>query len=259
MNTIKISFGLNNDSKNIFCQTIHENTTINSINKTAKFLKKYHDEWIDHTNKKRSLFNELNYFTNDQILLLRTKLSGLLINKKNTTLYNLAKKTVIDLMHNLNNEISSELSQSAYYYALDQSFDRSKQNNTDTNKIKTKKAKLIDKEKEEIFREILEDYNFSEELLFEAYNSLNDKNDKDALLMYCFEHQELSDDETKDNFQKDFINFNQISNKLIANKESLDEQYESVYECFLNHLECNFEDMLSLTSLGYILKYMILP
>ena len=260
-NTININFGLKNETTKLFGNRKNEKTTINSINKTAKFLKKCYDEWIAHTNKKRDIFNELNYFTIDQIVILRTKLAEIINRRKDLAL---TKKTVIDLVYNLNNEISFELLQSAFNYALDQGFNKLKETSSDDSKKndskKAKDAKLIDTETDKLFKEIIEDYDFRIELLAKAYNSLDldDKNDKDALIRYCLEHQESSDDEESfntDNNQAQFINFNQISRKFSTNKNNLDEQYESVYECFLDYLECNFEDMISLTNLGHMLKY----
>ena len=60
INTMKVNFGLSNNSQNIFAMRKYEKSTIKSINKTVKFLKDCHMEWLNHINDKYEEFNELN-------------------------------------------------------------------------------------------------------------------------------------------------------------------------------------------------------
>lgn len=60
--TMKINFGLRNENQNIIAERKYEETSINSINKTIKFLKQCHEEWLNHVNEKRDQFSCLNFF-----------------------------------------------------------------------------------------------------------------------------------------------------------------------------------------------------
>ena len=62
INTMKVNFGLSNNNQNIIAMKKFEKSAINSINKTVKFLKDCHCEWLNHMNEKYLEFIELNFF-----------------------------------------------------------------------------------------------------------------------------------------------------------------------------------------------------
>lgn len=77
-NTLKVNFGVKESNQNVIGVRSSEGSTINSINRTIKFLKKCHAEWLNHLNDKRDKFVEFNHFKTNQISMLRQKLAEFL-------------------------------------------------------------------------------------------------------------------------------------------------------------------------------------
>lgn len=109
--TIKINFGVKSQNQNIFAYRKKEKSTINSLNKTIRFLKKASDEWLEHINEKRDQFPTLNFFQIDQIVMLRKHLAYF-IHKNNLSNLKPDKnefKDIYDLLYGINREINNEL------------------------------------------------------------------------------------------------------------------------------------------------------
>lgn len=109
--TIRVNFGLN--CGNIFDRREKEVKTINSLNKTIKFLQSSYDEWLAHITQKRDQFPCLNFFQISQIVMLRTQMAKLISHENYSECGGL-----FDLLHNINKKTSVELLQEANSYVF---------------------------------------------------------------------------------------------------------------------------------------------
>ena len=109
--TIRVNFGLN--CGNIFDRREKEVKTINSLNKTIKFLQSSYDEWLAHITQKRDQFPCLNFFQISQIVMLRTQMAKLIRHEKHSEY-----RGIFDLLHNINKKTSVELLQEANSYVF---------------------------------------------------------------------------------------------------------------------------------------------
>ena len=101
-NTIKVNFGMTEDNENVIGVRSREVSTVNSIGRTIKFLKKCNDGWLAHLNKKRVDFVELNHFKTRQISKLREKLAHFILQDPEETRID---KELVDLLMSLNNQV----------------------------------------------------------------------------------------------------------------------------------------------------------
>ena len=276
-NTMKVNFGLSDPDKNqsIFAIRKYEIKTVDSINKTVKFLQNCHNEWLNHLNTKRDSYNELNYFRIDQIVFLRTELAlfakNNLFKDYDDDEFNMDEneynpKVLFDLLYNINRSLTVETLSLANKYA----FELQHKN------LKTKaleKESLLDEfEKSDLLKELMSDYGFSKNLVMQAKKALN-TDDKDKLLNYCFEKSLDDTEETNepkeevyvDRSDLNILNFDQLKLEVFGdscdpyeseNDDSLDSKFKKVWEKFKDYLDSNFEDFVSLNHLGLVLSYL---
>ena len=168
-------------------------------------------------NEKRDQFTELNHFRIDQIVMLRTKLAQLIKSDRSlfTQDYNFDNieassfKTCVDLLHNLNPSIDPKLLSEANAYASDASYRESVESSETLSKqdmsvedvescsmssvqeMDETLSKNIAPESEKIINELVEDYNFSAELVLNALTKLKTE-DREELIAFCLEQQDKS-------------------------------------------------------------------
>ena len=119
--TIRVNFGMKCENQNIFGLREREGTTINSLNKTIKFLQNSHQEWLAHINEKRDQFPCLNFFQIDQVVMLRTQMAELIRKSQNNNQQKLLRsdfKSLFDLLFNINSTASLELIGQANEYVF---------------------------------------------------------------------------------------------------------------------------------------------
>ena len=109
--TIRVNFGLN--CENIFGRRDKALKTINSLNKTVKFLQNSYDEWLAHITEKRDQFSCLNYFTITQNVMLRTEMAKLIKNGYKSSDDRSEYRGLFDMLHNINKNASIELLEQA--------------------------------------------------------------------------------------------------------------------------------------------------
>ena len=165
-------------------------------------------------------FTELNHFRIDQIVMLRTKLAQLIKSDRSlfTQDYNFDNieassfKTCVDLLHNLNPSIDPKLLSEANAYASDASYRESVESSETLSKqdmsvegvedvescsmssvqeMDETFSKNIAPESEKIINELVEDYNFSPELVLNALTKLKTE-DREELIAFCLEQQDKS-------------------------------------------------------------------
>ena len=175
LNTIKVNFGLTNStaasSQNIIGSRKKEHTTIKSLNKTIKFLGHCYKEWLSHVNEQRDTFNELNYFRNEQIVILRMKLAEFItefyektddLDEEERAHVQRKLKSLFDLLYVLNNEVDLELLAKANYAAFNKNLDL---NHDEVNNEKVEKEKNDDDEEVLSLLKELTDLGFKSKLV----------------------------------------------------------------------------------------------
>jgi hypothetical protein len=169
--TIKANFGLKDESnlKNIIGLRDYEKDTVN----------------IQHINQKRDEFTLFNYFTIQQLTLLRTKLIHVnQLNDNNNNNYNIRYLT--DLLYNINPDCNLELLQKANEYAHEQL----------THIAINDSQSICHTENLHEINEDLRSQGFSLELIKEAFRQ-NNQSDfshilneyKDALFNFCIQNE----------------------------------------------------------------------
>lgn len=108
-NTIKVNFGVKQTNENILGIRHAEKSTINSINRTIKFLKSCNTEWLEHLNQKRTEFAEINYYKTSQISKLRGKVAEFI---KNSNKNKLDKELTV-LLNYLNRDVDYKMLKAA--------------------------------------------------------------------------------------------------------------------------------------------------
>jgi E3 ubiquitin-protein ligase RNF213 len=249
--TMKVNFGLSNENQNIFACRKTEETTINSINKTIKFLKDSYNKWIEHVNSKREQYSVLDYFRIDQIVILRTELaksinSEALVNNH---------KNLFDLLYNVNNQLTAEMINEANDFVF---------NNEKRAPKEPVTPEVLDAKQDKLFKD-LNDFGFSNKLIRRALNELK-TDDFNELVAYCIEHQ-MEDEELapkKVEKSKTLLSFKSIN--ILSDDENIDAyeqdeeplelKYNSIWKRYSAYLDSNFEDFVSLDHLGKVLNYL---
>lgn len=112
--TMRVNFGVKCENQNIFGVRELELKTIESINKTIKFLQNSYDEWLNHINSKREEFPSLNVFQINQIVMLRTDLAKFIGDTETAKRLDKSDyKNMFDLLFSVNQKMSLELLEAA--------------------------------------------------------------------------------------------------------------------------------------------------
>lgn len=114
-NTIKVNFGVRETNENIIGIRQAETSTISSINRTIKFLKRCNSEWLEHLNEKRKEFAEFNYYKTSQISKLRGKIAEFIRNSNVNDL----DKELADLLNYLNRDVTYKMLKAANNIAFE--------------------------------------------------------------------------------------------------------------------------------------------
>ncbi len=174
-NTMKVNFGLKGStSQSIIGLRKNEKTTINSLNKTIKFLDTCYKEWLKHVDEHRNSFNELNYFRIDQIVILRMKLAEFvkLVYENQTDQdddfgeVDARFKSLFDLLFVVNRAVDVNLLNKANDFAFKKDLDAFKEDSAKNGNEKSE-ANLSEENSEEIEETIkfLLDLNFSKKVI----------------------------------------------------------------------------------------------
>jgi hypothetical protein len=260
INTMKVNFGLSNNSQNIFAMRKFENSTIKSINKTVKFLKDCHMEWLNHINDKYEEFIELNFFRIDQIVCLRKEMSSFITSSNKNINY----QQLFDLLFNINNSITRKLLQEANKNALEKMYELTKKDTDSSNNPSEEKEVNNDKIIEELM-----DLEFSKKTILKAIKILK-TTEKDRLIDYCIQNDHEDESDENDNQLENCVgnqafNFESLKEKIIIghhdpydeeNDQNLEIKYKNIWQKFLEYLNCNFDDFVCLNHLGLVLKYL---
>ena len=261
-NTMKVNFGISNDNQNIFAMRKYEIATINSINKTVKFLKDCHAEWLNHVNEKREEFDELNFFRIDQLVYLRNAMPSFANNSKKADKQNSSETSLIfDLLYNVNNSLNAELIVKANNFALNKSYELLKKEAINSKTDSNQRAADANRE---LIQELI-NLGFKEQVILSGVHTLN-TTETDLLIDYCFENNFTDDSaiETDDVYRNitdvKSLNFDQIKSTIlldnVMNSEELDVKYRNVWTKFKEYLNCNFDEFVCLNHLGLVLKYL---
>ncbi|CAF0824304.1 unnamed protein product, partial [Brachionus calyciflorus] len=260
-NTMKINFGIQNHSQNIYASRKNEKTTINSINKAIKFLKKCLEEWLTHVNEKRDQFPNLNHFKISQLVDLRIRLAEFISSQTKFEDHQ-QFKDLFDLIYNINPNIDVDLLQKANEIALNKNLEI-KQNEEENKQLETKPdhADLID--------ELIE-LGFDKKLIIQGIKELKEI-DKETLTEYCFTHELSAEQVTNPKQQalKVIENSEQIILNIMSDfngnedpyddeekVDDLEDKFNKIWIRFLEYLDLNFEDYVSLNHLGLVLDYL---
>jgi E3 ubiquitin-protein ligase RNF213 len=259
INTMKVNFGLSNNSQNIIAMKKFEKIAINSINKTVKFLKDCHSEWLNHVNEKYQEFNELNFFRIDQIVCLRKEMSAF-INNVNK---NANHQQLFDLLYNINKSLNKKLLSDANKNALDKMYELT-QKETSTNP-----QQEIEENNQKIIQELL-DLDFSKKTILKGIKTLK-TTEKDQLIDYCVQNDfdndsNESENELNPSHSNRILNFeHELKEEILIghrdpydedNDQLLETKYKNIWQKFLVYLDCNFDDFVCLKHLGLVLKYL---
>ncbi len=172
-NTIKVNFGLTGStSQSIIGLRRNEKTTINSLNRTIKFLDTCYKEWLKHVDSHRDSFNELNYFRIDQIVILRMKLAEFvkLVYENKADLddefgeIDMRFKSLFDLLFVVNRDVEVKLLNKANEFAFKRNFDTFKEDSTKIENEKPDPNETNSEESDEVIK-FLVDLNFSQKVI----------------------------------------------------------------------------------------------
>ena len=222
---------------------------MSSITKIQKFLQKCYDEWLEHIQLKRGEFPLLNYFTLNQLVVLRTELSQ--INNKRLVNEKTNMRALYDLLFNINNDLSIDMIKAADVYACDK---------TSELKLKINSSNIrndvISKEQKKELIEDLEMQGFERSLIEKAIRILK-THDRQQLMQFCVDNEEVEFDSVSQNdtilTAQDEIIFEKLSSSKY-NVDSLEAKFENISERFKDMLEKNYSDFLSLDHVGYLLE-----
>lgn len=238
--TIKVNFGLNEDNRNVFGERCDEKDTVNSINKTIRFLEKCHNQWMAHLNESRERISELNYYTIAEITLLRTKLAESL---RETDLIHNDHGDLFNMLYYVNRNVDFTMLKQAHHFAGKKSL----------NDLEQLNPLPDDATKHQLYQR-LKDSNVSEATIQNALQNC-ESDDFDQLIEYCFEHEITQTNEA----DLKLVNLDQLKEEIIPDESSstsLELTYQRILETFLNYLGCDFDDFLSLNHLGRVLVYL---
>ena len=246
LNTVKINFAITDETKNIFGLRKIEGGTISSIIKVQKFLEKCYNEWLEHITKKRDDFPLLNYFTLNQLVVLRTKLSEIKKFKEANKSINL--RCLADLLFNINENISCKLIVEANEYACD----KASENKLRFNLMNSKEGTLTIEQRRALIED-LEMQGFERSLIEQGLRILK-TNNRLQLIQFCIDNEDTdysSNDQKSDSVQ---IEFDKLATNK-SNSDSLDTKFEEIIARFKDMLEKNYSDFLSLDHIGFMLEY----
>jgi len=140
-----VNFGVKESNENVIGVRDNEGSTIISINKTIKFLKRCNKEWLDHLNEKREKFAELNYYKTRQISKLREKLALFMRQDKNSSLDKELRDLLMSLNQNVDKKMLAEANQKAFE-TLEDEFLQDKNNGADDSNGEISKQATIFKD-----------------------------------------------------------------------------------------------------------------
>jgi hypothetical protein len=132
IHTIKVNFGSIGEGEESNLNIIHgyrdqEETptnnyqksdgTINSLNRTVKYLQNCYKKWLFHIEQKRNEFSNLNLFQINQINMMRTNIAKFVKESKNNKVKN-SYDDLFDLFYNVNRSVDISLLKEANDYAF---------------------------------------------------------------------------------------------------------------------------------------------
>lgn len=256
INTIRINFSeINKDRTNIIGERLIEKETIKSINKTIEFLEKCHKEWIEHINEKRLKFSELNFFSTDQVAILRKELAKITSEKYH-------EKLIFSKLYNLIYNINDEVNTDCIRKTLASAYELSKTDDEMDSENGSQFGPLVDNylRREnypiERFNTLITDYEFefgfSRRILIRVIMQLG-KLDERAIRDYLISNEDQIQAEQE--MTLDDILSGTVSNENELVKEnSLKRNFETIWDKFKLVLNQNFEEFISINHLGYTLK-----
>lgn len=275
-NTIKVNFGVKEKDQNIIALRSIEKTTINSINKTIKFLKICNTAWLSHLTEKRKRFNEFNYFRISQISKLRTQLAEFINDDSNVEARRY--KDLFDLLVYLNKEVDVNMLNQANKFAFENSQMELK-TGQETVEVEVDKKieipnELSNNQLEQNVFEKLEKSGFSRATIRNAIQNCQTL-DIDALIDYCFGH-ELNDSVINENTNnnitisdtntQNLLNLDDLKSDLFKSTKKdpydddsvdyLEKKYHEIWSTFSKFLDCNFDHCISLNHLGFVLRHL---
>ena len=244
-NTMKINFGIQNYSDNIFAKRKYEKNTINSIDKTLKFLKKCSKEWLSHIELMRERFFYLNHFKISQLVQLRILMAKFI--SKNYSDFDLNE--LIILLFDIDREVDAKSIELANEYALNKICEEPLNANSHGSNINDFLETLVD------------ETGLDKQLIQQAMKILN-TNDKDTIIDYCLENPiQIEKQKAKNVIISEKV-INGIISDLNSNEDpyndepdDLQEKYDKIWQNFLEYLNLNFEDYVSVYHLGLALDH----
>ena len=241
-------------NKNIFGVRGEEHSTLASINKVIKYLENCNKEWLEHIDSKRNQYPLLNYFTLDQLVILREELTKINFDTRTKEVEREKFRNLIDLLFNLNESVDLDMMLSAHEFACDEmSTNNSRKQRSDDTLMDTDNDKQD--EVNTVIDNLVKDWGFSKALIRQAIKSCRGFQDIDELVQYCL-HNEEEEVKEIDSLVSLSTQLADNFNCNIEGKNSLEDQINELWIKFKQLLDKNLTELLCLNHLGYFLKHL---
>ncbi len=250
-NTIKINFGVTDENKNIFGNRDEEFSTLATINKVIKYLSDCYKEWLEHIDNKRQNFPLLNYFTLDQLVILREELTKINSQTKSKEVERARFRNLIDLLYNLNDSVDLDMMLSAHEFACSKMTGNKNQLENNLMEVDINDEDEITS----ISNKLIKEWGFSSTLIRQAMKIVGYQ-DENAVIEYCLNNEEVVVEDKRNSSISLKSQLNDNFNKFISETSSFEDKIRQLWIKFKELLDQNLTEILCLDHVGYFLRHL---